>query len=91
MLACLKGSEEWAKLLVQQKLVAMAEWLAVPFVLEDDHDHDYLTQQLKTRGESKALREAQVLLHLMAYAGSKASEWIEKRRAMGGLDHRLPR
>lgn len=91
MLACLKGSEEWAKLLLQQKWVAKAEWLAVPFLLEDDYDHYYLIEQLKTRGEWKALKEALVLLHLMAYAGSKASEWIEKRRAMGGLDHRIPR
>ena len=37
-----------------RKLVARARWLAVSFVVENDHDHYYLIQQLGAWGKWKA-------------------------------------
>lgn len=37
-----------------RRLVAKAEWLGVPFVVDNEHDHHYLMQTLNNLGKSKA-------------------------------------
>ena len=37
-----------------RKLVARAEGVSIPFVVENDHDHHYLLETVKTWGEWKA-------------------------------------
>ena len=50
----LERLREMGEVVGTRKLVAKAEWLAVPFVVENEHDHYYLIQQLRAWGELKA-------------------------------------
>lgn len=50
----LERIREMGEVVGSKKLIARAEWLAIPFVVENEHDHHFLMQTLKNLGESKA-------------------------------------
>ena len=49
----LERLREMGEIVGTRKLVAKAEGLAVPFVVDNDNDHHFLIQQLRARGTGK--------------------------------------
>ncbi len=45
---------EMGEVVGSRKLVARAEWLSIPFVVENDHDHHYLLETVKAWGGWRA-------------------------------------
>ncbi len=46
---------EMGEVVGPRKLVARAEWLSIPFVVENDHDHHHLPETVKAWGGWRAL------------------------------------
>lgn len=60
----LERLEEMGEVIGSRKLVAKPEWLAMPFVVENDHDHHCLLETLKTWGQWKTPRSCVVYISL---------------------------
>ena len=45
---------EMGEVVGSRKLVAKPDWMSIPFVVDNDHDHHYLLEALKTWGNWKA-------------------------------------
>ena len=45
---------EMGEVVGSRKVVAKPDWTAIPFIVENDHDHHYLLETLKTCGELNA-------------------------------------
>ena len=46
--------EEMGEVVGSRKVVAKPDWMSIPFVVDNDHDHHYLLEALKTWGNWKA-------------------------------------
>ena len=46
--------KEMSEVVGSRKVVAKPDWMSIPFVVDNDHDHHYLLEALKTWGNWKA-------------------------------------